>query len=154
MTQEGQPVPVVTFRAREGGAWRDLTSEELFTGKRAKIVKSFTKTATRADMERAMGVLSGSGGSRVLSREAAAAARNRAARESSSEFLSMLDADDAWTPDYLEKINKGYFDFIKSYPEQKTLILDVSSIDFVHSAEDYHYVLDRILDFTSGVQQP
>lgn len=57
-------------------------------------------------------------------------------------------------PEYLEKINKGYFDFIKSYPEQKTLILDVSSIDFVHSAEDYHYVLDRILDFTSGVQQP
>ncbi|MEZ2415261.1 2-amino-4-hydroxy-6-hydroxymethyldihydropteridine diphosphokinase [Muriicola sp. E247] len=57
-------------------------------------------------------------------------------------------------PDYLEKINKGYFDFIKSYPEQKTLILDVSSIDFVHSAEDYHFVLDRILDFISGVQQP
>lgn len=57
-------------------------------------------------------------------------------------------------PDYLEKINKGYFDFIKSYPEQKTLILDVSSIDFVHSADDYHFVLDRILEFTSGVQQP
>ncbi|MEY8019479.1 2-amino-4-hydroxy-6-hydroxymethyldihydropteridine diphosphokinase [Muriicola sp. SD30] len=57
-------------------------------------------------------------------------------------------------PDYLEKINKGYFDFIKSYPEQKTLILDVSSIDFVHSTEDYHFVLDRILDFTSRVQQP
>ena len=34
----------------------------------------------------------------------AAAARNRAARESSSEFLSMLDADDAWAPDYLEKM--------------------------------------------------
>ncbi len=34
----------------------------------------------------------------------AAAARNRAARESDSEFLSMLDADDAWAPDYLEKM--------------------------------------------------
>ncbi|QBA63347.1 2-amino-4-hydroxy-6-hydroxymethyldihydropteridine diphosphokinase [Muriicola soli] len=56
-------------------------------------------------------------------------------------------------PDYLEKINKGYFDFIKSYPEQKTLILDVSSIDFVHSADDYHYVLDRILDFTTGAME-
>ncbi|MBT8281667.1 MAG: 2-amino-4-hydroxy-6-hydroxymethyldihydropteridine diphosphokinase [Muriicola sp.] len=56
-------------------------------------------------------------------------------------------------PDYLEKINKGYFDFIKSYPEQKTLILDVSSIDFVHSADDYHYVLDRILKFTTGAQE-
>lgn len=56
-------------------------------------------------------------------------------------------------PEYLEKINKGYFDFIKSYPEQKTLILDVSSIDFVHSSDDYHFVLDRILDFISRVQQ-
>lgn len=34
----------------------------------------------------------------------AAAARNRAVAESRSEFLSMLDADDAWRPDYLEKM--------------------------------------------------
>lgn len=34
----------------------------------------------------------------------AAAARNRAAAGAESEFLSMLDADDAWAPDYLEKM--------------------------------------------------
>ncbi len=54
--------------------------------------------------------------------------------------------------DYLERINKGYFDFIKSYPEQKTLILDVSQLDFVQSPRDYEYVLDRILDFTAASQ--
>ncbi len=34
----------------------------------------------------------------------AAAARNRAAQGAQSPFLSMLDADDAWAPDYLEKM--------------------------------------------------
>lgn len=34
----------------------------------------------------------------------AGAARNRAAAEAETEFLSMLDADDAWAPDYLEKM--------------------------------------------------
>ncbi|NER09435.1 2-amino-4-hydroxy-6-hydroxymethyldihydropteridinediphosphokinase [Muriicola jejuensis] len=55
-------------------------------------------------------------------------------------------------PDYLERINKGYFDFIKSYPEQKTLILDVSELDFVQNPADYEYVLDRILHFTAASQ--
>lgn len=43
---------------------------------------------------------------RVIQQEnaGAAAARNGAARASQSEFLSMLDADDAWAPDYLEKM--------------------------------------------------
>ena len=57
-------------------------------------------------------------------------------------------------PDYLERINKGYFDFIKSYPEQKTLILDVSSLDFVDDPGDYRYVMDRILDFTTKAPEP
>ncbi len=34
----------------------------------------------------------------------AGAARNRAAAEANTEYLSMLDADDAWAPDYLEKM--------------------------------------------------
>ncbi len=51
--------------------------------------------------------------------------------------------------DYLERINKGYFEFIKSYPEQKTLVLDVSSLDFVQNPGDYEFVLDRILDFST-----
>jgi len=55
-------------------------------------------------------------------------------------------------PDYLEKINRGYFDYIKSFPEQKTLILDVSARDFVHDPTDYDHVLDEILRYTTGLQ--
>lgn len=51
------------------------------------------------------------------------------------------------TPEYLEKINRGYFDFIKSYPEQNNLVIDVSELDFVERAEDYHTILDRIQKF-------
>lgn len=46
--------------------------------------------------------------------------------------------------DYLEKINRGYFDFIKSYPNQNTLILDVSELDFVANKQDYTTVLTKI----------
>jgi 2-amino-4-hydroxy-6-hydroxymethyldihydropteridine diphosphokinase len=52
-------------------------------------------------------------------------------------------------PDYLEKINRGYFDYIKSFPEQKTLIMDVSERDFVNHPADYALVLDDILKFTT-----
>jgi 2-amino-4-hydroxy-6-hydroxymethyldihydropteridine diphosphokinase len=55
-------------------------------------------------------------------------------------------------PDYLEKINRGYFDYIKSFPEQKTLILDVSERDFVHHPADYDHILDEILRFTTSLQ--
>jgi 2-amino-4-hydroxy-6-hydroxymethyldihydropteridine diphosphokinase len=56
-------------------------------------------------------------------------------------------------PDYLEKINRGYFDYIKSFPEQKTLILDVSERDFVHNTADYDHVLDKILRFSAQIQE-
>ncbi len=51
-------------------------------------------------------------------------------------------------PEYLEKINRGYFDFIKSYPEQQNLILDVSELDFVNSKADYAFLLDQLVRFT------
>lgn len=38
---------------------------------------------------------------------------------------------------YLNKIHKGYFDFIRQQTEMRILIIDVSEIDFVRSAEDY-----------------
>lgn len=46
--------------------------------------------------------------------------------------------------DYLEKINRGYMDFIKGNPQQKSLIIDVSELDFVSNEEDYNTILDRI----------
>ena len=51
------------------------------------------------------------------------------------------------TPDYLEKINRGYFDFIKSYPEQNNLIIDLGEMDFVKNPEDYETLVDKILKF-------
>jgi len=54
--------------------------------------------------------------------------------------------------DYLEKINSGYFDFIKSYPEQNNLIIDLGEMDFVQNSDDYEYIVDKILKF--AVQLP
>ncbi len=50
-------------------------------------------------------------------------------------------------PSYLDKINKGYFDFFKSYPEQNTLIIDVGEMDFVSRLEDYDTIVDKIKNF-------
>jgi len=45
---------------------------------------------------------------------------------------------------YLDKINNGYLDYIKSQTELNVLIIDVSDKDFVKNQEDYLYVLDEI----------
>ncbi|MEH6682426.1 MAG: 2-amino-4-hydroxy-6-hydroxymethyldihydropteridine diphosphokinase [Sediminicola sp.] len=49
---------------------------------------------------------------------------------------------------YLEKINRGYQDFIKGLPENKRLILDLSELDFVSSPGDYAHILDQLEQFT------
>lgn len=46
--------------------------------------------------------------------------------------------------DYLDKINTGYLDYIKSQTELNVLIIDVSDRDFVRNQEDYIYILDKI----------
>lgn len=48
-------------------------------------------------------------------------------------------------PDYLEKINRGYLDFLKSFPHQ-SLLLDISPYDFVESETDFEAVLSSIQD--------
>jgi deoxyadenosine/deoxycytidine kinase len=45
---------------------------------------------------------------------------------------------------YLEKINQGYLEYIKSQTEIKALILDISELDFVKNQEDYIYILNEI----------
>lgn len=52
-------------------------------------------------------------------------------------------------PEYLEKINRGYFDFIKSYPEQNNLVIDITELDFVESEQDYTVILDKIEKFAA-----
>ena len=46
--------------------------------------------------------------------------------------------------EYLDKINNGYLDYIKSQTELNVLIIDVSDKDFVKNQEDYIYILDEI----------
>ena len=46
--------------------------------------------------------------------------------------------------EYLDKINSGYLDYIKSQTDLNVLIIDVSDKDFVKNQEDYLYILDEI----------
>ncbi|TWI02257.1 2-amino-4-hydroxy-6-hydroxymethyldihydropteridine diphosphokinase [Flavobacterium tiangeerense] len=46
--------------------------------------------------------------------------------------------------DYLDKINSGYLDYIKSQTDLNVLIIDVSDRDFVKNQEDYLFILSEI----------
>lgn len=46
--------------------------------------------------------------------------------------------------DYLDKINNGYLDYIKSQTDLNILIIDVSDKDFVENQADYIYILELI----------
>lgn len=50
-------------------------------------------------------------------------------------------------PEYLDKINQGYFDFIRSYPEQNNLVIELGDLDFVEHDQDYETIVDQILKF-------
>lgn len=50
------------------------------------------------------------------------------------------------TAEYLEKINQGYLDFIKGHPDQNSMILDMSDLDFVHNPKDYEHILEVLSD--------
>ena len=41
---------------------------------------------------------------------------------------------------YLEKLQKGYFEYLRSLSGQKILVLDVNRLDFVGKKEDYELV--------------
>ena len=46
--------------------------------------------------------------------------------------------------DYLEKINAGYLEFLKSQPELNVKIIDISDKDFVRNREDYLWLLSEV----------
>jgi len=48
------------------------------------------------------------------------------------------------TAEYLEKINKGYLEYIKTQTNLNVLVIDVSNRDFVNKQEDYLFILDAI----------
>ena len=46
--------------------------------------------------------------------------------------------------EYLEKINNGYLDYIKTQKDLNVLVIDVSELDFVKNQSDYIFILDEI----------
>ena len=46
--------------------------------------------------------------------------------------------------EYLEKINRGYLDYIKSQADLNVLIIDISDLDFVKKQKDYVFILNEI----------
>lgn len=48
--------------------------------------------------------------------------------------------------EYLQKINKGYMEFIKSQHNDTIKIIDISEMDFVNNREDYLRVLKEIIE--------
>ena len=51
--------------------------------------------------------------------------------------------------EYLEKINRGYLDYIKSQNDLNILIIDVSDRDFIKNQEDYAFILEEIRSKTN-----
>ncbi|MBX3262777.1 MAG: redoxin family protein, partial [Labilithrix sp.] len=52
---EGQKIPDVTFRTREGAQWKDVTTKELFGGKKVVVFAlpgAFTPTCSSAHVPR------------------------------------------------------------------------------------------------------
>lgn len=52
--------------------------------------------------------------------------------------------------EYLEKINHGYLDYIKTQTDLNSIIIDVSEYDFVENQEDYITVLNLIQNKLKG----
>ena len=46
--------------------------------------------------------------------------------------------------EYLEKINNGYLDYIKTQKDLNVLIIDVTNRDFQNNQKDYIFVLNEI----------
>jgi deoxyadenosine/deoxycytidine kinase len=56
--------------------------------------------------------------------------------------------------EYLEKIQAGYFDYIKHLTESRVLIIDINNLDFVNKPKDYQTLLDIIFkDYTKGIHR-
>jgi len=56
--------------------------------------------------------------------------------------------------EYLEKIQTGYFDFIRQHQDMRILILDVNDIDFVNNPGDYKKIIQMIdRDYEIGIHR-
>lgn len=59
------------------------------------------------------------------------------------------------TAGYLQKIQDSYFSFFRQNEDNKILIIDVSSIDFVNSCDDYKKLYETIFEgnYHSGINK-
>ncbi len=55
--------------------------------------------------------------------------------------------------DYLDKINQGYLDYIKTQSQLNVLIVDVTNRDFVQNQEDYVFILGEIQKNLDGISR-
>jgi len=58
-------------------------------------------------------------------------------------------------PDYLQKISKGYFNFLKQITSFPVLIIDINNIDFVQNSDDYQRIRTAIFnsDYKLGINR-
>ncbi|MFA5011237.1 MAG: deoxynucleoside kinase [Ignavibacteria bacterium] len=54
------------------------------------------------------------------------------------EFEKSIDVN------YLEELNDSYEEWIKNYKLGKVIIVNKDNLDFVHSHNDFHYIIDKI----------
>lgn len=57
------------------------------------------------------------------------------------------DYEQSIPPDYLDRINHGYFEHMKVQDDQRILVIDISDKDFVKNSSDYEEIIDTIHQF-------
>ena len=56
--------------------------------------------------------------------------------------------------EYLERIQQGYFDYIRQQRDMRILIIDTNNIDFVENEEDYRKLIDIIsIKYSKGIHR-
>lgn len=65
------------------------------------------------------------------------------------------DYEQSISPEYLERIQQGYFEFFKQHPEYTFLVIDTSKLNFVENKEDYNILCSTIFDqqHKKGIQR-
>jgi deoxyguanosine kinase len=65
------------------------------------------------------------------------------------------DYEQQMQPEYLEKIQSGYFEYFRQAAQFPILIIDTNQIDFVNNPEDYNLLKQVILenDYSAGIHR-
>jgi deoxyadenosine/deoxycytidine kinase len=65
------------------------------------------------------------------------------------------DYEQSISPEYLERIQQGYFEFFKQHPDYTFLVIDTSKLNFVEREDDYNIIRSVIFDqqHKKGIQR-